>query len=417
MALFYELSSTPFLKIMKVVNKLYPLFNFLCFLGTVVLVSRCVYQYILDYDVTQVEYPRFHEIDGSIHPSTTFCFQKPLKFVRSNGWCTNTEPNAITDKIRKFCKRTKYRDAQLRMEFNHSYYDEMSLNLEEYLARITVKLQNNGFLKYKFRNGALQLMRAYSAAIREEKQTDFSEQQKSTIKDARLYISHRGAEEKCYSFDPPFIVNNRIKQITFVINGKLLGHRILPQKRQYSVSFHYPNQKMKSLSTEDGWESKYYNASNYARKYYLANIEVLRRRKKQTTLCVDGHYDAQRVHDAIKATGCKPSIIVMGNETRNCEKLEEYYRFEEQLDSYDHAPPCTELQSMNEWHGEKLLNDKDTKKLREANEILRKAISILTIEIHFTDDIFKEFIYLKAYSIESLIGNSGGYIGMSFSTF
>jgi hypothetical protein len=174
-------------------------------------------------------------------------------------------------------------------------------------------------LQYKFRNGALQLKRAYSATIRNQKQTDFSEQQKTTLKDARLYISHRGAEEKCYSFDPPFVVNNRIKGIRFVMNGKLLGHKIYPQKRQYFVSFHYPNQKMKSLSTEDGWESKYSNASNYARKYYLANIEVLRRRKKRATLCVDGHYDEQRIHDAIKTIGCKPSIIVLGNETRNCE--------------------------------------------------------------------------------------------------
>ena len=188
---------------MKVVNIIYPHFNLFCFLGTVVLVSRCIYKYILDDDVTKVEYRRFHEMDRSIYPSITFCFQRPMKFLRYKGGCKNVTAGMALATIRKFCKRTKFRDAQLRMELNHSYYDEMSLNLEEYLARATIKLQNNGLLQYKFRSGALQLKRAYSATIRNQKQTDFSEQQKTTVRDARLYISHRGAEEKCYSFDPP----------------------------------------------------------------------------------------------------------------------------------------------------------------------------------------------------------------------
>ena len=143
----------------------------------------------------------------------------------------------------------------------------------------------------------------------------------------------------------------------------------------------------------------------------MANVEILKRRKKRTIPCVDIQYDEHRIQEAIKTIGCKPSVIEIGNGTKHCDTLEEYNRFEEELALQDYAPPCREIQSLNAWHGEDAMTQKHVDVLRSHNGILRNGKYILLIQVHFTNDIFKEVIYLKAYTIESLIGNAGGYIG------
>ena len=60
-------------------------------------------------------------------------------------------------------------------------------------------------------------------------------------------------------------------------------------------------------------------------------------------------------------------------------------------------PPCIGLRSMYEWHGEKV-----------ESETNRRVI----YDVKFTDDFYKKIVYHQAYTVELLIGNSGGYIGM-----
>ena len=64
-------------------------------------------------------------------------------------------------------------------------------------------------------------------------------------------------------------------------------------------------------------------------------------------------------------------------------------------------PPCIGLRSMYEWHGEEDITLKDG---------FYKDPKVV-MDIKFTDDFYKEIVYIQAYTLESLIGNSGGYIG------
>ena len=72
----------------------------------------------------------------------------------------------------------------------------------------------------------------------------------------------------------------------------------------------------------------------------MSNIEVLKRRDKWATPCVAKNYDAQKIKNAVRRVGCKPSIIDIENNAKNCETKEEYERFEDQLNSYTYPPPC-----------------------------------------------------------------------------
>ena len=56
----------------------YHIFHVLCFLLTTFLIGRCLYQYLQDKDVSQIEYHEFHDKEGSIYPSFSICFQGPI---------------------------------------------------------------------------------------------------------------------------------------------------------------------------------------------------------------------------------------------------------------------------------------------------------------------------------------------------
>ena len=226
-----------------------------------------------------------------------------------------------------------------------------------------------------------------------------------------MYISWRGLDSKCYSFDPPYIANVKMKTIELLIDDRLLGpNGILPKREQYDVNIHYEHQKLKSLSTKSGFQSKYgaVTFGQYRRKYHLTNFEVLRRRNKRNNPCLDGPYDEQAIQYAVTTIGCKSSLLEIGNEKKLCDTLEDFKKLHLQLISNDQPHPCTQIQSMNEWQEEKLVLNSTSfefRTLRVSNS------TTLVIEINFLDDFYKEFIYLKAYTLESLIGNAGGYIG------
>ena len=50
------------------------LFEVLCFISTACLISKCIHQYYLDDDTSQLEYRKFHLDIGSIYPSISICF-------------------------------------------------------------------------------------------------------------------------------------------------------------------------------------------------------------------------------------------------------------------------------------------------------------------------------------------------------
>ena len=124
--------------------------------------------------------------------------------------------------------------------------------------------------------------------------------------------------EKCYTFNLPFIPNEKIDEFQIYIKPTIFGGKMKPDKNQFSVSFHYPYQKSKSLSTEAGWKSKFNISRFYRRKYYVANIELLKRRNKANYPCIQERYDQQLIQETIEAIGCKPMDIKQGNETKFC---------------------------------------------------------------------------------------------------
>ena len=150
----------------------------------------------------------------------------------------------------------------------------------------------------------------------------------------------------------------------------------------------------------------------YHKDYYLENLEILTRRNKPSMPCIDGTYDEILVQNTAKSIGCIPSFIKLINGTQICQSKEANSMFENELYEKEHPPPCKRIKSMYQWHkATQTLKDGriDTKPFKKICRIERNKK--FSITIHFLDGIYKEIVYKKMYTIETLIGNSGGYIG------
>ena len=101
--------------------------------------------------------------------------------------------------------------------------------------------------------------------------------------------------------------------------------------------------------------------------------------------------------------GCKPSTVKLDNNSTPACNDEGTFEFETALytPKTPHPPPCESIQSLSEFHGEE-----DGRWLKGKGHE-----GIFMIQIHIQNQYYKEMVYKEEYILESLIGESGGYIG------
>ena len=292
-------------------------------------------------------------------------------------------------------------------------YDEVSINMNQYVILLDAELSTGHILKYYQKNGSFDLKEVLQTEsmpkTEYEKRGDVDEiylEQNKIIKvtpPKMMYTNQRIQIEKCYSFQPPHVPYEKLKQFNLHVRPSIFLESpvVRPRKNQFSVSFHYPNQKIKSISQNNGWNSKFERSKFYERKYYITNIEVLTRRSKPNDPCIEGNYDDTIGHDAAEFAGCVPLGIKVGNKTNICQKKNDIRKFQRYMNEMDHTPPCVQIRSMDQGNGEF-----DTNQTTGWKKNPR-----LVLQFYLPESFYKDITYVKAYTVESLIGNAGGYIG------
>ena len=412
-------------------------FHFVCILCTFFLVGRSIYLYLLDDDTTQVEYNQFMSDNGTRYPSVSFCLRWPI-LQTDDPWkkllnSTRRTKNQIKKLRRKY---RKFVDGQLfSKKFAEADYDDLTLDLNKYVKSYTIRMDGDKWIKWKFRNNSYRITHAYAidhSHPENNSKIDMTDDFLTRIDGLNTYVSHRRFTQKCFTFDTPWIPDGKIEMIEIRINPKVFQQQddtIPLSSRKFSIHFHYPYQKMTSLTQPNGWESRLSkSAKYYLRKHYIGNVEVLRRRNKRNNPCIDGNYDDQITLRAAQKVGCKHPINKLNTYYRNCNTKEEIKAFNHELYDVDptikYWPPCRSVMSLSEWQGEEsqLCNTYCQQNLRgktrKRQEEERKSCMTqcqenlgLGIQVIFNDYVFREVIYSKFITVESLVGNSGGYIG------
>ena len=179
---------------------LYYIFHVLCLFSTACLIAKCIHQYLQDNDMSQVEYRKFHDMEGSIYPSVSLCFNC---FGKDASWdfilADKIEQKIGLGLIHRITRRgvNKWRK-KINSFLHHKYgkefvqklfleamrdpdldYDEVTINLLEHLLEVTIVLQNEGQITWTVFEGALKLTQAFETIRQNLKQIkkNFTEDQ------------------------------------------------------------------------------------------------------------------------------------------------------------------------------------------------------------------------------------------------
>ena len=262
-------------------------------------------------------------------------------------------------------------------------YDNVSIDLLDYLEYVKVNLLNNDYLRWNVENG--------TKLVANHDTLNYS-----MVKPPDIYVSARWYNKKCFTINLPFVDNRGIYYMNLKISRHIFIDNIRPKEQEFQMSMHYPYQMMRSLLLDRvNWESNIHKTDCFRLKVRVGSMEVLKRRNKYQAPCNDNHKSVDKIAllRMMQDVGCVPSHFKMESELPKCHKRSQYRRIDRLLQDVEEPfPPCNSI--------ERLITDASGYDCSHEDRDLR-------LIFYFQDPTYKEINVLKAYGFQSLVGNAG----------
>ena len=148
--------------------------------------------------------------------------------------------------------------------------------------------------------------------------------------------------------------------------------------------------------------------------FELKTMEVIRRRRKKDNDCYEmDDYDNKIMDAIIESVGCRPSMWITNRSEPLCKTRESFRElFEEYYDQFyrlkrkkKYLDPCLDIEKLQVDYSEE--NVESVGRMSEADNEgwFKLRFAPMTTK-------FKEIKQIRKYSVQSLVGNAGGYIGL-----
>ena len=213
---------------------------------------------------------------------------------------------------------------------------------------------------------------------------------------------------------PPDIL---MHSTTIKLKNSIFPNGLRPAKNEFFVLFGYPNQIYHSTpSVFYTWPSRA-NAptKNYAMKFNLRSMEVLRKRRKNDDDCYHKQdYDSKIMEIIMENTGCSP-IQWANNQTKSLCKTrksfqEMYAEHSDQgyrlIKNKKYLEPCLGVEKIQIEYVEDSISNGNEQSDNDDEE------GWFLLDFFIFNSKFKEVRQVRKYSVQSLVGNAGGYIGL-----
>ena len=350
-------------------------FQILCVISTICLGSYVIYQYILDEDLTEVSFKKFHEDDESIYPEISVCLTDAYLDNRLKQLGAGINGRSY----RKFLNGEHWDDRMAKID-----YDNVTLDIKDYLIETCIR--------QKFKDGHC---KPFNAKI-----STFVHQIR-----------------KC------FTINNPDKtSILFVeakLNSTLFPSSIRPAGSKFLLRFSFRHQLFRSAtSTFLNWPDRINASKSFLMDFRIRNTHVLRRRQdKPSNPCFAWNdYDQLVFEDMIKEVGCKPMYWNKPTSLSDCKEKEKMKMFVDKFyeryfpidQNLVDIPPCLEVQYVKMDYKDLPANNLETRK----ETIQDNQDDWFKIRLWYRSPTFMEIKQVKAYCFESVVGNGGGYVGL-----
>ena len=346
----------------------------------------CYYQYQLNNDVSIVDFKEFHGNDDFTYPSVTLCLRTEFLEEKLKDEQINMDKNSYYD----FLSGEFWQDSMMEV-----VYDNVTKSIENYFLGASI------WSFYTLHSG----WREYRYLHKEGKR-------KLSLNGAshfipKFYTSFRDAHEKCLSFDIPNDLPDKISSFGLFFNNSIFPYGTRPREDQFGIKIHYPNQLLTAKCSKYSWK-KHDFWEDYTMTFILQNIAVLTRRNKKESPCnTDWKNDDQiLMKNVMNKVGCQPPHWDRMTQLPKCSTKEQIKQIFEMNLTGQH-PPCKQIKKVLHTYEElKYIESNPFESLKRPNDIHFMVI------IRFEDSSFMEIKHVRAFDIESLIGNAGGYLGM-----
>ena len=350
-------------------------FQILCVMTTIGLGSYVIYQYILDEDLTEVSFKKYHEDDESIYPEISICLTDAYldDQLKKNGKEINS------NSYRKFLNGELWDDRMAKID----YYN-VTLDIKDYILETCIR--------QKFKDGHCEPFKA--------KVTTFVHQIR-----------------KCFTIHNP--EETSILFVEAKLNATLFPSSIRPTGFNFVLRFPFPHQLFRSATSGFGnWPDRTNASKSFLMDFRIRNTHVLKRRKdKSSKPCFDWkNYDQLVFEEMMHEIGCTPMYWNKPSSFPNCKDKEKMKMFVDKFyekyfpidPNLRDIPPCLEVQYIKIDYKDLPANNLETRVgTAQANQG-----DWFKIRLWYRSPTFMEIRQVKAYCFESVVGNGGGYVGL-----
>jgi hypothetical protein len=364
-----------------------------CVAATIGMTIYCLIQYLLDKDVSDVNFRTFDSDKDYVYPTITLCFE--TTFLEE---ALFNEEKGINEYLyTQFLSGEYWQENLLAVD-----YDNVTIKIEDYFLGIYISRF------YSFESGFVEyLYNAHNIDVRSPREVGRSGDLVWRSFAPRFYTSFRDVLEKCVSFDIPSDLGQHVYRFELLFNSSIFPGGIRPEDSLFGVKIHYPNQFLSNNVKKYSWKKRE-DMNHYTMLFKLHNIIVINMRNKPKEPCNENwkNDDENKMRNIMNNVGCRPPHWKELNGLPNCSNNEQMAKFY-YLDLQDQFPPCIRIQKVVYGYEEL---DYIAQSWAKSSEI--SAERYFKVAVEFDDSSFMEIKHVRAFDVQSLIGNSGGYLGL-----
>ena len=366
-------------------------FNAICYLATLSLLGFCLYIFCKDEDISEVIYRKYGDDIASLYPSFSFCVKQDENYVDQ-------------DRIRNYSK---------------------ALNSSSYLSHLVGSIDNDEMYNISYNEVTKSLLDhlVYAEAFDTYDADEMVGIKLKSIHEISFPLSNMRQMARCITFDLPNNGLNKLQFVSLVLRQKIFPNQIRPKVGNFFVSIHHPNKFYRPIiAAKYNWPKRSKNDSNYyAMDFSIKSMEVLHRRDKTSESCQEyNNYDNVFKEKLVEKIGCYPPYWSYDGEIPRCRTSDKLKKFTKAilkaitgiLDISEFiAQPCIDLRKLMFDYEEFEVSSEEMKQvLPKMNTSHENRLMIITLS--FLDPYLKVIKQTRAFGIESLIGNIGGYMGL-----
>ena len=356
----------------NLINGVFFMFKNVCVVSAISMTIYCAYEYSKNEDTTTVSYKTFNEDEQSPYPQFTLClfdFSPEIELSNELG-----HELQFSLKLLNFYLGNEWDDRMLDIDMN-----KVASRINEYLIDTCVKGPQDENHENKCEGKGV----------------------------ASTFLTHAGCKCLSFHYRTPMIIDTAT---IWIKTSTVFALR----------AFSFPQQLINPNTRL--WDMTI--SSNSSTKFELREIEVNRHRNKIRKPCHDWKsYDYLGTKHLISSIGCRPfyAYHLHFNMERhfldkfpNCTTKEQNKRIHQMFESRSKfGSPCIELRKLHtdsySWKADVIMENNEYPGIGEK---LNNVNSWIRVTIRFPENTYKDIQQTRAYTVQSFIGNSGGYFGL-----